>query len=94
MRMTRRDLLRALLATPLAETFDVERALWVPRPIVTVSAMPFPHQYEAEMVARFFGVPVQMLTDVTPVGESRARFVVRNRAIPEFSIYGKDLNDD
>jgi hypothetical protein len=83
------------LATPLAATFDVERALWVPRPIVTVPATPpfFPHQYEAEMIARFFRVPLRLLTDVTPPGE-RARFIVREWAESSIPIHGKDRNDD
>lgn len=38
--MTRRDLLRLLLAAPIAATLDVEKLLWVPKPIVTVPAMP------------------------------------------------------
>lgn len=38
--MTRRDLLRLLLAAPLAAAVDVEQFLWVPSPMVTVPAMP------------------------------------------------------
>jgi hypothetical protein len=38
--MTRRDLLRLLLASPLAAAVDVEHLLWTPRPIVTVPALP------------------------------------------------------
>lgn len=38
--MRRRDFLRFLLATPIAATVDVEQLLWVPKPIVTVPAMP------------------------------------------------------
>ena len=34
--MNRRDLLRLLLASAAAECVDVERLLWVPRPIITV----------------------------------------------------------
>lgn len=33
---SRRDLLRALLALPIAATLDVEQLLWVPKPIITV----------------------------------------------------------
>ena len=36
--MNRRDLLRLLLATPIAATLDVEKLLWVPKPIITVPA--------------------------------------------------------
>lgn len=38
--MTRRDLLRLLLAAPIAASLDVEKLLWVPKPIVVVPAMP------------------------------------------------------
>lgn len=38
--ITRRHLLRLLLATPLAATFDVEKLLWVPGQMVVV---PPPH---------------------------------------------------
>ena len=37
--MNRRDLLRLLLASVIAEAVDVERLLWVPKPIVSVAAM-------------------------------------------------------
>lgn len=40
--ITRRDLLRILLAAPIAATVDVERLLWVPKPIIVVPAMPSP----------------------------------------------------
>ena len=36
----RRTFLRALLALPIAATFDVEKLLWVPKAIITVPAMP------------------------------------------------------
>lgn len=38
--MTRRDLMRLLLASAIAEVVDVERLLWTPKPIVTVPALP------------------------------------------------------
>ena len=38
--MNRRDLLKWMLASPLAATVDVERLLWVPKPIVVVPTMP------------------------------------------------------
>lgn len=38
--MTRRDLLRYLLATTLAATVDLEHLLWTPKPIITVPALP------------------------------------------------------
>lgn len=38
--MRRRDLLKYLLATPLAATLDLEQLLWVPKPIVVVPALP------------------------------------------------------
>lgn len=37
--MTRRDLLRLLLASPLAAAVDLEKLLWAPKPIVTVPAI-------------------------------------------------------
>lgn len=37
---SRRDFLKLLLAAPIAATVDVEKLLWVPRPMVTVPAMP------------------------------------------------------
>lgn len=39
--MTRRDLLKFLLTTAVAEAVDVEKLLWVPKPIVTVPALPW-----------------------------------------------------
>lgn len=39
MMIDRRSFLRALLATPLALELDVERLLWMPRPIITVPAL-------------------------------------------------------
>lgn len=38
--MTRRELLRLLLAAPIAATLDVEKLLWTPGQMVTVPAMP------------------------------------------------------
>jgi len=42
--MNRRSFLRFLLASAaaeaVAETIDIERLLWVPKPIITVPAMP------------------------------------------------------
>lgn len=40
MRPDRRTFLRALLALPIAATFDVEKLLWIPRVMVTVPALP------------------------------------------------------
>ena len=34
--MNRRDMLKFLLATPLAATMDFEQLLWVPRPMIVV----------------------------------------------------------
>ncbi len=39
--LTRRDLIKLLLAAPIAATVDVEQLLWVPKPIVVVPTMPF-----------------------------------------------------
>lgn len=36
--MNRRDLLKLLLASVIAEAVDVEQLLWAPKPIVTVPA--------------------------------------------------------
>jgi hypothetical protein len=38
--LTRRDVLRYLLMTPMALTLDVEQLLWVPKPIIVVPSMP------------------------------------------------------
>lgn len=38
--MTRRDLLKILLATPAALTLDYEKLLWVPKPIIVVPELP------------------------------------------------------
>lgn len=38
--ITRRDILKILLASPIAATVDVEQLLWVPKPIITVPEMP------------------------------------------------------
>ncbi len=60
--MTRRDLLKILLASAVADALDVERLLWVPRPIVTVPAMLDPtkirfamrdHEFMADLGAVF-----------------------------------------
>lgn len=40
MRLSRRDLLKALLALPIAASLDVERLLWVPTPQIVVPALP------------------------------------------------------
>jgi hypothetical protein len=40
MRPDRRTFLRMLLATPIAMELDVEKLLWVPRPMITVPALP------------------------------------------------------
>lgn len=49
--MIRRDWLKLLLAAPIAATVDVEKLLWVPKPIVTVPAMPLAfHPKAFEMV--------------------------------------------
>ncbi len=49
--MTRRDWLKLLLAAPIAATVDVEKLLWVPKPIVTVPAMPLRfHRHAFNMV--------------------------------------------
>lgn len=37
--MNRRDFLRFLIAAPIAAELDVEKLLWVPRPIVTVPGL-------------------------------------------------------
>lgn len=39
-RPSRRDFLKLLLATAAAESIDYEKLLWVPKPIVTVTAKP------------------------------------------------------
>ena len=39
MEISRRNLMKLLLATSIAESLDVEKLLWVPKPIVTVPAM-------------------------------------------------------
>ena len=39
MRFGRRDFLKFLLAAPIAATVDVEKLLWVPKPIITVPAI-------------------------------------------------------
>jgi len=38
--MQRRDFLKLLLGTAIAEVVDVEKLLWVPKPIITVPALP------------------------------------------------------
>lgn len=38
--MDRRTLLKLMLSSALAEAVDFEKLLWVPKPIVTVPAMP------------------------------------------------------
>ena len=36
MEMNRRDLIKLLLSSAIAETIDVEKLLWTPKPIITV----------------------------------------------------------
>jgi hypothetical protein len=38
--MERRTLIKLLLSTALAESVDFEKLLWVPKPMITVPAMP------------------------------------------------------
>ncbi len=38
--MQRRDFLKLLLSTPIAAELDVEKLLWVPKPIITVPTLP------------------------------------------------------
>lgn len=38
--MTRRDLLKLLLSSAIAESIDVEKLLWTPKPIITVPTLP------------------------------------------------------
>lgn len=37
--MNRRDLMQLLLASAIAESVDVEKLLWVPKPVITVPAI-------------------------------------------------------
>ena len=68
--MHRRDLLRLLLASPLALTIDVEQLLWVPKPLIIVPRVPISLDAINEIVRRevmpgvyanFFG-PSPLLT--------------------------------
>jgi hypothetical protein len=43
-KMDRRGFLAVLLGTAAAEAIDFERLLWIPKPIITVPAMPLPPQ--------------------------------------------------
>lgn len=47
---SRRDMLRMMLAMPIAATLDIERLLWLPSPIVTVPALPASIDYAAIMM--------------------------------------------
>lgn len=40
MKIDRRSMLKLLLSTAVAEVVDVEKLLWVPKPIITVPALP------------------------------------------------------
>lgn len=51
--MTRRDLMRLMLASALAEAIDVEQLLWVPKPIISVPAMPLTFAWEDALSVLF-----------------------------------------
>ena len=53
--MNRRDFLSLMIASGLAESLDWERLLWIPKPIITVPAMPVMPQMKtlAEWGLRF-----------------------------------------
>ena len=51
--LSRRDWLKQLLALPIAATLDVEKLLWVPKPIVTVPALPVPWKMIVSTNAKF-----------------------------------------
>lgn len=55
---SRREFLKALLATPIAATFDVERLLWVPGQMVTVPALPCTHIFPPLMDDFFRSTPL------------------------------------
>ena len=38
--MQRRDFIRLMLSMPIAAQFDIEKMLWVPKPIIVVPELP------------------------------------------------------
>lgn len=71
--MNRRDLLRLLLGSAIAEAVDVERLLWVPKPIVTVPD-----------IARWFDVPLKLvwpLDSYRPSLDTACVFMEDNAAV-------------
>lgn len=80
--MNRRDCLRLLLASSIAEAVDVERLLWVPRPMITVPTrtvfLPRGESFTVNLapwapsdVARVFGIPVHLI--IMDLNGNRAR---------------------
>lgn len=80
MRLTRRDLLRLLLAAPIAAAVDVEQLLWTPKPIITVPAMPLAFHPDA------FALAMDPMTGVT------IRFVQRFNVKRGMDFYGEHID--
>lgn len=67
--MHRRDLLKLLLASAVAEAIDVEKLLWVPKPIITVPALPRnPNHIRFNLIGRDFLADIGAI--FTDIGEN------------------------
>ena len=53
--MNRRDFLRVLLASAVAESLDVEKLLWTPKPIITVPS------FSAGVIANWKDYTVELI---------------------------------
>lgn len=84
--VTRRDMLRILLAAPIAATVDVERLLWVPKPIIVVPAMPSPRTLQRIIYyygvdwAKWDGLDQSVVYNISPNIPPRQLFVKRVRS--------------
>lgn len=74
--MNRRDLIKLLLSSAIAEAVDVEKLLWTPKPIITVPELPM----------SLWGIPYHCdrnATTGTWLGINRTLFPEFKSTIPE-----------
>jgi hypothetical protein len=90
MHLTRRGLLRMLLATPAAAFVDYERLLWVPTPQIVVPAMPliFDDVAHAELLP---GITDQFFRSGPLMEYLRGRFVTPSPPLRFDESYAQQL---
>lgn len=72
--MNRRDLIKLLLSSAIAEAVDVEKLLWTPKSIITVTALPI----------TMYGIPFH----VDPNASTGTWLGINRTLIPEFPAKG------